>query len=126
MVYIVDDDASVCRAVARLMKSAGLSAQVFHSAEAFLSSVRPTASDCLIADVQMPSMTGLELLQQLTRDGMQVPVILITGFDDSAARQQARIAGAAAYFRKPFDDQSLLDAIYFATSWPDRGQDNIR
>lgn len=115
MIYIVDDDASVRKAMARLMKATGLSAQTFASAETFLQSVEPTASDCLLVDIQMPGMSGLELQQQLARSGIQVPVIFITAFDDDNSREQARRAGALGYFRKPFDDQALLDAIFFAT-----------
>ncbi len=114
MIYVVDDDASICKAMTRLMKSAGLSVQTFTSAEAFLNSVQPTESDCLLVDVQMPGMSGLELQRQLVRSGIRVPVIFITAFDDDQVRQQARQGGAAGYFRKPFDDQALLDAIKFA------------
>ena len=114
MIYVVDDDASVCKAMTRLMRSAGLSVQTFASAQAFLSSVQPTEADCLLVDIQMPGMTGLELQRQLTRSGIHVPVIFITAFDDDQLREQARQGGAAGYFRKPFDDQALLDAIRFA------------
>lgn len=116
MIYIVDDDASICKAVTRLMNSAGLPVQAFPSAEAFLGAVEPTASDCLLLDVHMPGMSGIELQRQLKHSGVPVPVIFITAFDDDDAREQASRAGAAGYFRKPFDDQALLDAIYFATS----------
>ena len=116
MIYVIDDDASVCRAMTRLMRSAGLSIQTFASAQAFLSSIQPTESDCLLVDIQMPGMNGLELQRQLTRSGIRVPVIFITAFDDNNMREQARQGGAAGYFRKPFDDQAILDAIRFATA----------
>ena len=119
MIYVVDDDTSVCKALARLMKSAGLPVQAFASAEAFLSAVQPTDSDCLLVDIQMPGMSGLELQQRLTRSGIHAPVIFITAFDDDQVRKQARQGGAAGYFRKPFDDQALLDAIKFAVTRPD-------
>jgi len=114
VIYVIDDDASVCKAMTRLMKSAGLSVQTFASAEAFLSSAQPTESDCLLVDIQMPGMSGLELQRQLAHLGYHVPVIFITAFDDDQVRKQARQIGAAGYFRKPFDDQALLDAIKFA------------
>ena len=116
MIYVVDDDASICRATMRLMKSAGLSAQAFTSAEEFLQFSRPTAADCLLLDIQMPGMNGLDLQRQLRRSGIQIPVIVITAFDDEQTREAARSTGAVGYFRKPFDDQALLDAICFATS----------
>lgn len=115
MIYIVDDDASICKAMTRLLKSAGLSAQAFQSAEDFLCVVKPQASDVLLLDVQMPGMNGLELQRQLTQSGVSVQVIFITAFDDDQHREQARSAGAVGYFSKPFDDQALLDAIRFAT-----------
>ena len=115
MIFIIDDDASVCQATVRLMKSAGLPAQAFTSAEDFLQSIRPTTSDCLLVDIHMEGMSGLDLLRQLRYSNIQVPVIFITAFDDDQTRQEAQSVGAAGYFRKPFDDQALLDAIYFAT-----------
>ena len=113
MIYVIDDDASVCRAMTRLMHSAGLSVQTYDSAQEFLSSVQPTQSDCLLVDIQMPGMSGLELQRQLTRSGIHVPVIFITAFDDDQMREKAHYGGAAGCFRKPFDDQALLDAIKF-------------
>lgn len=118
MIYVIDDDESVCRAIARLMKSAGLPVRTFVSPRAFLQSVRPTASDCLLVDVHMPEMGGLALQRQLKDSGMRPTIIFITGFDDDATRQTAHSQGAAGYFRKPFDDQALIDAIYFAMSPP--------
>ena len=116
MIYIVDDDASVRKAVMRLMKSAGLPVQAFASAEAFLQDAEPSASDCLLLDIHMPGMSGIELQAHLQKTGTVVPVIYVTAFDDARAREQASRAGAAGYFRKPFDDQALLDAVYFATA----------
>ncbi len=114
MIYVIDDDTSVRRAMARLMKSVGLPALTFASGEEFLTSVQPTASDCLLLDAHMPGMSGLELQKKLTQSGTGTPIIFITAFDDDHTREQARRAGAAGYFRKPFDDQALLDAVYFA------------
>ena len=116
MIYVIDDDTSVRKAMERLMKSAGLPARTFSSGEEFLTSVQPTTSDCLVLDVHMPGMSGLELQKKLTQSGAAVPIIFITAVDDDQIREQARQAGAIGYFRKPFDDQALLDAIYFAVS----------
>ena len=114
MLYVVDDDLSICKATTRLLKSAGIPAQAYTSAEEFLQCCHPTAADCLLLDVQMPGMNGMELQRQLRRAGIQVPVIFITAFDDGLTREAARNLGAAGYFRKPFDDQALIDAIKFA------------
>jgi len=118
MLYVVDDDLSICKATTRLMKSAGIPVQAYTSAEEFLQYCRPTAADCLLLDVQMQGMNGLELHRQLRQSGVQVPVIFITAFDDESTREAARDLGAAGYFRKPFDDQALLDAIKFAKIRP--------
>ena len=114
MIYVVDDDASVRKAITRLLKSAGLSAQAFQSAEDLLRVVKAESPDCLLLDIQMPEMNGLELQRELTQSGIRIPVIFITAFDDDQTRQQAREAGAAGYFCKPFDDEALLDTIKFA------------
>ena len=116
MIYIIDDDAPICKAMTRLMKSAGLQVRAFSTAAAFLGAVEPTASDCLLLDIHMPGMNGIELQRHLQRAGIEVPIIFITAFDDEQAREQVSRAGAIGYFRKPIDDQALLDAIYFATS----------
>ncbi len=116
VIYVIDDDASICMAVARLMKSAGLLVRTFASAEAFLSSVQPTQSDCLLVDIQLPGMSGLELQRELKKIGRHVPIIFITAYDDDQVREQARRGGAVGYFSKPFDDKALLDAIRFAVA----------
>ena len=112
----VDDDDSVRQAMARLMKSVGMPVASFASAEAFLQSAHPTSSDCVLLDIQLPGISGLELQRQLQRAGSKTPVIFITAFDDDDNVNEASKAGAAGYFRKPFDDQALLDAIRFALS----------
>jgi FixJ family two-component response regulator len=111
VVYIVDDDASVRRALIRLLRSAGLEAVAFASAEAFLQAGLQEPSACLVLDVRLAGMTGLELLDQLTAAGSSLPVIMITAHDDAQVRTRAARAGVVDYLRKPFDDHALLAAI---------------
>ena len=111
LIAIVDDDASICRALNRLIRSARMDAEIFSSANEFLEDGESHEPDCLILDVQMPLMTGLELCNQLAGRKSRIPVIFITAHDDVSARETASGCGAIAYLRKPFDDQVLLDAI---------------
>lgn len=112
-VYVVDDDESVRRAIVRLLKSAGIAAQSFASAEEFLEADVPTGDACMVADVRLTGMSGLDLKEEMDKRGNAIPVIFITGHDAEGVRQQAKTLGAAAYFRKPVDAQALLDAISF-------------
>ncbi len=116
IVYIVDDDDSVRRAIGRLIRSAGMEAQTFASGGDFLRSKFTDQKACMVADVRMPGMSGLELHQKMIERGFKLPVIFITGFDTAETRSQARESGAFGYFRKPVDDQALLDAIQWALS----------
>ncbi len=116
IIYIVDDDAPVLRALGRLLRSAGMDARPFECARKFLDSEFTDQNACLIADVKMPGMDGLELQQELVESGADLPVILITGFDNDETRALAKASGAAGYFRKPVDDQALLDSIRWALS----------
>ena len=116
IVYIVDDDDSVRKAIKRLIRSAGMEAQTFASGGDFLKSKFRDQKTCLVADVRMPGMSGLELHQKLIERGFKLPVIYITGFDTAETRSQARKSGAFGYFRKPVDDQALLDTIQLALS----------
>ncbi len=111
IIYVVDDDLSVRRALRRLIKSVGLVVETFPSAKAFLEHDRAAASDCLILDLRMPGMNGLELQAYLTASGAEIPIIFMTGYEDARARAQAMEEGAVDFFQKPFDDQLLLDAI---------------
>jgi two-component system, LuxR family, response regulator FixJ len=113
-VAIVDDDASVRGALLGLMRAAGLEARAYASAEAFLGSGGPAETDCLVADVRMPGMSGLDLQARLNAGPLRIPVIFITAHGDAAARARALGAGALRFFQKPFDDQELLDAILAA------------
>ena len=113
-IFVVDDDASVTRALKDLLESAGFRAETFGSAEDFLSSDRSEGPDLLILDVFMPGMTGLALQKQLASSGSKLPTILITAHEDTRMRQAALEEGAVAFLQKPFEDQTLLDAIYIA------------
>jgi len=114
IVMIVDDDESIRRAARRLIKSSGFPVETFASAEDFLSSGRLHETACLVLDVQMPGLNGLELQSRLITDGHQVPIIFITAFNDENARAQALKAGALGYLVKPFEEADLLTAINVA------------
>jgi FixJ family two-component response regulator len=111
LVAIVDDDDLMRSAVEGLLKSAGLSAQAFASAEEFLKSGRQYQTACLIADIRMPGMTGLELQARLNADDCRIPTIFITAHGDEKMRMQALRAGAVEFLAKPFDDEALLDSV---------------
>jgi FixJ family two-component response regulator len=104
VISIVDDDASVRTATARLLRSLGFSADSFASAQEFLASPRLSDTSCLIADVQMPGMSGVELQQCLIARGHGTPMVFITAFPEEQIRQQAMNAGAVGFLSKPFDD----------------------
>ena len=112
IVMIVDDDDSIRKAVRRLMKSYGFAVETFASAEEFLGSDRLAKTSCLILDIHMPGMNGLELQKRLVASGSVVPIIFITAFTDDSARAQAMNAGAAGYLAKPFSDDELLSCIH--------------
>jgi len=114
VVMIVDDDESIRRAARRLIKSYGFPVETFASAEDFLSSGRLHETACLVLDVQMSGLNGLELQSRLITDGHQVPIIFITAFNDENARAQALKAGALGYLVKPFEEADLLTAINVA------------
>jgi FixJ family two-component response regulator len=115
IVMIVDDDESVRRAARRLIKSYGFPVETFASADDFLASGRLSETACLVLDVQMPGLNGLELQSRLVAaGGHQVPIIFITAFNDENARAQALKAGALCYLVKPFEEADLLDSINIA------------
>ena len=115
-VYIIDDDASVRNSMQMLLLSAGMKAIVFESAEAFLASDIRERYTCVITDFKMPGMDGLALQQRLREKGVRIPVIFLTAFDSKEDRHRAFRSGAAGFFRKPVDDQALLDSIRWALS----------
>jgi len=110
-IHIVDDDEAVRDSLAALVESAGLSAKVYASAIELLTSPGGLAADCLVADIRMPEMDGLELQQELKRRGMTMPLILITGHADVGLAVQAMKAGASDFLEKPFEGERLLASI---------------
>lgn len=111
MIAIVDDDESVRSAIHGLLKSAGLKTQLFASAEEFLRSGQHGETACLISDIRMPGMSGLELQAKLAEEECCIPIIFITAYGDTRMRMQALRAGAVEFLGKPFDDQTLLDTV---------------
>jgi two-component system, LuxR family, response regulator FixJ len=111
VVAIVDDDASLRTALARLLHVVGWQSVTFASAEAFLQTGLQMSLDCLILDVWLPGMSGMALLEHLVALGSTLPVILITGREDVQTRLHAARKGAVAYLRKPLDEQDLLLAL---------------
>jgi FixJ family two-component response regulator len=116
LTYVIDDDASVRKAFGRLLRSANLDAETFSSAEEFLSSPKQKENACIIIDIRMPGLSGFDLQQRLSAEGIKIPVIVISASDDVETRERARELGAIAFFRKPIDDQALLDAVWWAIS----------
>jgi FixJ family two-component response regulator len=111
LIAIVDDDDSVRAAVQGLLKAVGLPAQAFASAEGFLESGKQDETACLIADIRMPGMSGLELQAKLNAERRRIPIIFITAHGDAKMRMQALRAGAVEFLAKPFDDKALLDSV---------------
>ncbi len=111
LISIVDDDESVRRTTTLLIESFGFRAAAFESAETFLRSGRLHDTSCLIVDVQMPGMNGLQLQSQLAAAGCGIPIIFITAYESTDSRQKAMQAGAAAFLGKPFSDEQLLQII---------------
>jgi FixJ family two-component response regulator len=111
LVAVVDDDASICEALESLLRSVGLRAMVYASAEDFLQSARLQDTACLIVDVHLPRMSGLELQRQVATADGRLPVIFITAHEDAGTRERALRAGAVAFLYKPFSDEALLSAV---------------
>ena len=111
MVAIVDDDDLMRSALQGLLKSVGLPAQAFASAEEFLKSGQQNEVGCLVADIRMPGMSGLELQAKLNADKCRIPTIFITAHGDEKMRMQALRAGAVEFMAKPFDDEALLESV---------------
>jgi DNA-binding NtrC family response regulator len=110
-VFVVDDDTSIRESLKNLIRSAGLSVQTFASAQEFLISQRPKGPSCLVLDVQLPGLSGLDLQQELTKADVQIPIIFITGHGDIPMSVRAMKAGALEFLTKPVNDEDLLEAI---------------
>jgi FixJ family two-component response regulator len=111
IVYVVDDDVSVRESLEMLLISEGLKPQIFESATEFIAHPRARTPSCLVLDVNMPDLSGLDLQEHITGDQAELPIIFITGFGDIPTSVRAMKAGAAEFLTKPIDDQMLVDAI---------------
>jgi FixJ family two-component response regulator len=111
VIAIIEDDASIRRALSRLLRSVGWKAVVFASAEAFLHAAGQEPPDCLVLDIQLPGMSGVEFLEHGAGAGLSLPVICMTAHDDVQVRRRAAQAGVVAFLVKPVDEQDLLHAI---------------
>jgi FixJ family two-component response regulator len=114
IVFVVDDDPSVRSALKRLIKSVGLKVTTFTSAQEFLDHDHSDIPSCLVLDIRMPGLSGLELQDQMAAAGLNMPIIFITGHGNIPTSVRAMKAGAVDFLEKPFDDQALLDAIHQA------------
>jgi FixJ family two-component response regulator len=111
VIFVVDDDISVRRALGRLIRSAGLEVRTFSSAQEFLDQVEWSESACLLLDIRMPGMNGLDLQRQITASGHSIPIVFLTAREDVEVYRQAMRQGAFAFLQKPCDDQTLLETI---------------
>ncbi len=114
LIGIVDDDSGVRESISSLVRSAGFRAAVFSSAEDFLDSGELKHADCLILDVRMPGVTGLDLQLRLAERAWRLPIIFASGYDDEDAQRRALSGGAVAFLHKPFADEALFTAIHVA------------
>ena len=112
IVFVVDDEPAICLSLKRLVKSVGLEAQTFTSAQEFLRAKRPDVPGCLVLDVRLPGLSGLDLQQELLDAKVDLPIIFITGHGDIPMSVRAIKAGAVEFLTKPFRDQDLVDAIH--------------
>ena len=121
VVAVVDDDASVRKAIRRLLIASNLQVETYDSGEEFVKSLSHHLPDCAILDLHMPGLTGLDILLEIKRAGMCLPIVVITAYDELESREHCLAAGAAAYLPKPLDDKVLLDAV--AAAVRERGGD---
>jgi FixJ family two-component response regulator len=115
-IAVVDDDPSVLKALTRILRARGFNAVPYASAQAFLGALPAEPPDCLVVDLQMPGMTGLELLQHLKREGVRIPTVVITAHGDTAVLERCVSVGASSYLQKPLRDEALFAAIDAARS----------
>jgi FixJ family two-component response regulator len=114
IVYVIDDDQSVRAALKRLLLSVSLDAQLFASPQDFMRFERPDVPSCMVLDIRFPFVSGLDLQQQLATQGVDIPIIFLTGYGDIPMTVRAMKAGAVEFLTKPFRDQDLIDSIYRA------------
>jgi FixJ family two-component response regulator len=112
VVFVVDDDSSVREALDSLIRSIGLNAQLFGTTEEFLRAKRPNVPGCLVLDIRLPGLSGLDFQREMAKSNIRIPVIFITGHGDVPMSVRAMKAGAIEFLAKPFRDQDLLDAIH--------------
>ncbi|HEX9184617.1 MAG TPA: response regulator [Burkholderiales bacterium] len=122
LVHVVDDESAIRDSLGMLLRSVGLKSRAYAGAQEFLESWHPQAAECLVCDVRMPGMSGLELQEALNARGANLPVVLITGHGDVAMAVRAMKAGASDFIEKPFNDQVLLDAVNRALARARGGQ----
>lgn len=115
-IFVVDDDASVRKAVKRLLLPVHLPVRAFASAEQFLAAIKSNARGCLIADLRLPGMSGVELLEHLVGRQWNLPTIIMTAHDDNRAQDAALRMGVVAYLRKPFDQGEFLSSVRAAVA----------
>lgn len=111
MVFVIDDDAALREALARLFRSVGLDVKVFASTPEFLEVKRPDAPSCLVLDVRLPGLSGLDFQAELTKANIDIPIVFMTGYGDIPMTVRAMKAGAVEFLPKPFRDQEMLDAV---------------
>jgi FixJ family two-component response regulator len=111
IVFVIDDDQSICEALTRLLGTVGLRAQAFKTAQEFLRTKRPDTPSCLVLDVRLPGLSGLDLQRELANTDPPIPIVFITAHGDIPMTVQAMKAGAVEFLTKPFRDQQLLDAV---------------
>ncbi len=116
MVYVIDDDESIRKSFSRLFRSANLNVETFPSPDEFLAYPIQPQNACILLDIRMPGTTGFDLQKKLSEAGILLPVIVVSASDDEQVRDTARRLGAKSFFRKPVDDQALLDAILWVVS----------
>ncbi|MGB7742904.1 MAG: response regulator transcription factor, partial [Terracidiphilus sp.] len=110
-VYVIDDDISIRESIEGLLQSAGLRSECFETAESYLQTGPATGPGCLILDVSLPGLSGMEFQQLLRKSGRQIPIIFVTGHGDIPMSVKAMKSGAVEFLTKPFSDQALLDAV---------------
>ena len=116
MVYVIDDDESIRKALEMLLQSANMNVQAFESGEDFLQFKPQNERSCIITDLKMKDLDGFDLCNKLNENGIDIPVVFLTAFDSQKYRKYARQIGAAGYLSKPVDDQALIDTIHWAMS----------